>query len=153
MDSRIVEMSKHLQKGNPTSGWRGDERMYVQIGVLDKTVNGQVVARKNMIEVRRVTETGEDVNIGWWEPAEVDRIILDIIQQDPRTPGHVDVLDRIDKHNAKLEKAADDSFRETYTEFTEHLAHVASAELGLPKTRFGQVGGFKKPKLKRAKKS
>lgn len=127
------ELDRKLREGDGLL-WSGDPRLYLGMGILTapqsrweeklgrRVQKGDIVARR--YEVWRHTEDGEDVLIGHWQLSEFDRILVDLAPMRLDSPGHVDALDEIDKHNAKLEKAAGDAFVANGVEAMAHALDV-----------------------------
>lgn len=119
-----------LVQGKPTLGWRGDPRLELRIGVLQAQKNGndrkgrfrtagEVLARR--YEVWRHNEDGTDTNILSRKLTDFADIIPALVQIDPRTPGHVGTIERIEKENKLRDKHAADAVQEAHGEATEHL--------------------------------
>lgn len=121
-----------LTDGKPELGWRGDPRLELHIGVAEAAKNGyrgtkffrkgDVVGMR--FEVRRHNEDGTDTivlarPVGQWE-----EIIPKLVQMDPRTPGHENVMDVVEREHNQNEKDKSTEFRETWGEMTEHLWHA-----------------------------
>lgn len=91
LDSDALSLCERIQKGDPTCGWSGDERMYVAWN-----------PQRNKYEVHRAAESGRDYLISSWFPGEFDsRVLRSLAEGDLRTR---DVLGQIDKHNARIER-------------------------------------------------
>lgn len=129
------ELDRKLREGDGIL-WQGDPRLYLSIGVVQAerrayvdelkryVSKGEIVAR--CYEVRRHGEDGEDHLIGRWPVEQFDRILFDLAPMRLDSPGHVDALDAIDRHNAEMEKAASTRMKEVLFEGLEHglkLAH------------------------------
>lgn len=144
-----VEMDRKIKQGDGIM-WRGDPTLELRMGVLTAkrggysrmakryVHRGEIVARR--YEVWRHTENGEDLQIGHWRLEEFDRILLDLVQMDPRTPGHVDVTTRLEQAEKKKEKEVSDQLRDALGPMLEHQMALAR-DLANPQTTFYQVGG------------
>lgn len=128
-------LDKMLREGDGIF-WAGDPRLWLGMGVIER--HGHVVARR--YEVWRHTEEGEDVLIGHWRLEEFDRILMDLSGMRLDAPGHVDVVDAIDKENAKLEAANDAKMHDAMGEMMEHGLKLWH-DRNNPKNTFRQVGG------------
>lgn len=130
-------------------GWPGDPRLSLVQGVVEATKRtqhpvtgkwlraGDIVARR--WEVWRECEDGEDRRIGHWRMEEFDRILLDLSGMRLDSPGHVDTLDTIDKHNAAKEDEEMRPFRDNLGEALDR-GHRLVHELREGKNTFAQVG-------------
>jgi len=134
VEAEYRQLDKDVREGVPTSGWPGDPRLSVQLGVVTagrsgyseqkkKYVRkGDVVARR--LEVWRHNEDGTDAIVGTWSMDEVMQVISDLVVMDPGRPRHVGVEDRIDTHNAALEAAAAKAYQEVNSEMIEHALRL-----------------------------
>lgn len=114
------ELAKKLHDGDGLL-FAGDPRLYLQIGVLEgRNAYGRVVTTGRRLEVWRHNEDGSDAMIGHWHPSEQYRICMDLAEMRADRPGAVSALDRIDKHNDALEKAASDAYQAASQEMLEH---------------------------------
>lgn len=128
-------LDRQLREGEPTKGWPGDPRMWLQLGMLvaretawypeimKVARKGDIVAR--ILEVWRHTEEGKDVVIGRWNPSELPNIITDLVAMDPGRPRHVSVLDRIDAGNAAKEAELSRQYQDSTGEMMEHYLKLA----------------------------
>lgn len=132
--AEAVELDRWLREGKPELGWRGDPRLDLRIGTLQAKKTGidpvtgtwkkmgDVVARR--YEVWRHTEDGEDVQIGHWRLDEYLKIIPDLVDMDPRKPGHESVLDKIDRHNEALEREQSHRYYDAVGEMMDHYIRL-----------------------------
>lgn len=134
------ELEKTVQKGDGY-GWPGDPNMRVQVGEL-RASNGKVGRR---LEVWRHNEDGSDTMIGHWLPREQHMVCYDLARMRVDSPGHEDALDRIDKHNAQIEKQRSDEYRDAMGAMLEHAIHLHHDRSGAPKTTFYGMGIKDKP--------
>ncbi len=129
--------------------WRGDIRLELRMGTAtakkagyDENTKrfqrrGDIVARR--YEVWRQMEDGTELRIGHWRLEEFDRILLDLAEMDPRSPGHEAVADRLDKADAATEKAKSAEFREAAGPMLEHQMRLAH-DRNNPLVTFHQAG-------------
>lgn len=127
--SGVERLDRQLREGDGMV-WRGDSRLRLKVGVITaqkrvqhpvtgKWLNrGDIVAKR--YEVWRHNEDGTDTIIGHWRMEEFDRILFDLVQMDPRTPGHVPVEERIDKANAEVDKQNSREFQEAVGKYLDH---------------------------------
>lgn len=115
-------------------GWQGDDRLFLMVEVAE--VRGR---RGHRLAVYRHCEDGTDQVIGRWHPKEQYRILSDLAEMRCGRPGAVDVLDRIDTHNARVEAAARDAYNDKMGEALDHLARFHADTTG-PRQRF-YMGG------------
>lgn len=113
-------------------GWPGDPRMELRIGILTHKPTGRTGKR---LEVHRNNEDGSVTLVSHWLPSEQHRILFDLSRMRLDSPGHVDTLDIIDKHNEKKEAEASDQFRDSYGEMLDHFYRL-NHDLTQPKNRF-----------------
>lgn len=133
------ELATWLTDGKPEVGWRGDARLELRIGVLvaDRPGvspesgralrKGDVAARR--YEVWRNNPDGTEKRIGAWPLDRFHEVLADLIKMDPETPGHKNVLDRIDAANREADARKEREFREIAGPMMEHamlLAHDTS---------------------------
>ena len=78
-----------------------------------------------VFEVRRHNEDGTDTSLLAVGLKEWHTVIPKLIAMDPRTPGHVPVMDMVEKESAALEKEKSTEFQEAYGEMKEHMWNVA----------------------------
>lgn len=155
LDSSIVpqearEIDRWLREGNPTLGWRGDPQLSLQLGVLLANKFGyddraKRVLRKGDVaairwEVWRHTEEGKDTRILQRPVTDLVGVIPALIGVDPRTPGHENAFDKLEKEDAQVQKDKSYAIQQAHGEHAEHLWKlVADTENG--KTTFRQIGG------------
>ncbi len=120
--------------------WPGDPDLSLHQGVISNR-QGKILARR--WEVWRHCEDGQDRMIGHWRMEEYDRIIFDLARMRAESPGHVNVTDRIDAHNAEIEAANSRKFRDSMGEMLEHQAKLQH-DLTEGRNVFRQMPGFKK---------
>lgn len=138
-----------LVMGKPELGWKGDPRLSLCVGVITMHKagpdrrgtyrrKGEVVARN--LQVFRHNEDGTDTNILSRKLDAWHDIIPSLVQLDPRNPGHVDTMTKVEKANAIVDKANSTAVAEAHGEAAEHLWKlVADREHG--KTTFRQMPG------------
>jgi hypothetical protein len=158
MHADAPELDRKLRDGDGIF-WTGDPRLYLAMGIvqanrrmwveeLGRYVNpGEVVARS--YEVWRHGEDGREHLIGRWRVEEFDRILMDLAPMRLDSPGHKDTLDEIDKHNAKLEKAASDQMKEALAEGLEHQLKLWH-DRTQPKNVFRGLPGLRKDDAERS---
>lgn len=150
MHADAVELDRKLREGDGLV-WKGDPDLWLGVGVatapkrMQHPVTGKWLNRGDMVakryEVWRHTETGEDLLIGHWRIEEFDRILFDVAGMRASFEGRApSTLDKIDAHNAELEKKASDEFRGYYGEMMTHLKRLVH-DRTQPKNTFRQVGG------------
>lgn len=151
MHADAAETDRILREGDGMA-WPGDPSMYLSMGIL--TANrtgyssqcnrfvraGDIVARR--YEVRRHNEDGEDVLIGSWRLEDFDRIIFDLAPLRLDSPGHIDALDAIDMHNAKVEKQKEDEYVDVMMQVLDHQMHLWH-DLNNPRNVFRGIDGFR----------
>lgn len=115
-----AELVRQIQQGDGMA-WPGDPRMYLAIGVLENKVTGK---RGRRLEVWRVNEDGSETMIAHWLPAEQHRVIYDLTRMRVESPGHEDVLDRIDRHNKAKQDALDAAARDSMMETLDHAIRL-----------------------------
>lgn len=115
-----AELVKTLHDGDGIQ-WSGDPDLFLSQGVITNQ-RGDILARR--WEVWRACEDGMERMIGHWRMEEYDRIIFDLARMRAETPGHVDTGDRIDAHNAGIESANSQKFRDSAGELIEHAAKL-----------------------------
>ena len=154
MHGEAPELDRKLREGDNLF-WKGDPRLSLHMAVLTAKRSGyddnlgRVVRKGDILarryEVWRHNEDGTDTLVGHWRLEEFDKIILDLVGMDPRTPGHVPVEERLDKADAELEKQKSYEFREAMGPLIEHAMSIAH-DTTQPKHTFRQVGGLKEEK-------
>lgn len=118
-DPEWTELDRRLRDGDGIH-WAGDPRLWLGIGTIEAS-NGKTARR---LEVWRDNEDGSTTMIGHWHPKEQYRVLHDLAQMRADAPGHVDVLDRIDAHNAALQEKHDQAAREALLEQLDHAARL-----------------------------
>lgn len=103
-DSMLISIDEQLRNGNPIFGWPGDPRLELHVGVLWDPKRKEVAEKK--IEVWRHMEDGSDVCVTWFDCTleAAAEVIPAMAQMRTDSPGHVSVLERIDRHNEALER-------------------------------------------------
>lgn len=129
IDSRLAEIERRIQEDDP--------RLYMRVGYITDQFGRKVDERA---EVRRHNEDGTDTEIGAWMPSEVGQIPTELRMMRLGVAGHESVLDRIDRHNAALERSRGTAFRESYGEMLEHFSALVH-DRTQPRNTFYQVGG------------
>lgn len=147
----LRELAKWLTDGKPEVGWRGDPRLTLKVGVLSAAQSGwsgragrfvkagEPVARR--YEVWRHTEEGEDVMIGDWHPKDWHHILKDLIEMDPRTPGHQSTINTMRRHNERMEAENSRRFQEMYGQLLQHAHYVHRKESSDPDFKFTGIPG------------
>jgi len=125
------ELDRWLREGNPTLGWRGDNRLSLQIGVLKATKTGpdpktgKVYRKGDTVawrwEIWRHNEDGTDLRILQRKAEEIDQLIPALIAIDPRTPGHEPTMDRVEREDAIVQKEKAYAIQQAHGEHAEHL--------------------------------
>jgi hypothetical protein len=143
-------LDRQLREGEPTKGWPGDPRLWLQLAYLEAPETGwypqdnkihrkgDIVAR--LLEVWRHTEEGRDVVIGRWQPSDLPQILSDLVAMDPGRPGHTDVLDRIDAANEAKEADLSRQYQDVQGEMMEHYLKLAH-DLNNPRNVFRGMPG------------
>lgn len=139
-----------LRDGKPELGWRGDPRLELEIGVL--------LANRAGIDPRTKKYHRKGDRVAWrWEvwrnnedgtrgrlfQLAGDRaidIIPKLIEMDPRTPGHVATMDRVEKANAIEEREKEYAIEQAHGEAAEHLWKLVADRENGPST-FRQMPG------------
>lgn len=137
-----------LTDGKAELGWRGDPRLELRLGVLTAASHGRSHGRffrKGDIvayryEVWRHNEDGTDTEVIHRAAKDWHEIIPELVQLDPRTPGHVDTMTKIEAANKAQESANTRAFNDAYGEMTEHLWKLVSDRQDGPNT-FRQMPG------------
>lgn len=144
------EVAYWLTEGNPTLGWRGDPRLWLQYSILtagksgfDPKVHryvqkGDVVAK--CYEVWRHTELGSDERILQVTLDRVLDIIPRLIDMDPNTPNQRPLWDRVIEENDRHDTENTQHIQEAHGEMAEHFWKlIADREHG--KTTFRGMPG------------
>lgn len=126
-----VDLDTRLRTGDGL-GWPGDPLMWLGEGVIEDG-HGKVVARR--LEVWRDNEDGSTTMIAHWHPSEQHRVLYDLAQMRADSPGHVDVLDRIDAHNKKIEDEVSQTAFESMYETLDHAIRL-DHDRNNPRNRF-----------------
>jgi hypothetical protein len=120
-----ADLERKIQKGDGL-GWPGDPDMTLAQGVVEEmkygVPTGNIVARR--WEVWRHCEDGIERIIGHWRMEEFDRIVFDLTRMRADSPGHVDVVDQIEKANAENEDRIWAPARDALGEMKEHAAKL-----------------------------
>lgn len=132
--SEWEDLGKRITHGDGIF-WAGDPRLYLGIGVVTARDEFGNERRARRLEVWRWNEDGSDTLVGHWRMDEAFRITKDLAEMRVDSPGHVSVIDRIDKHNEALEKKASDEFRDAMGALLEHAAKLHH-DLNEPKNTF-----------------
>lgn len=116
------DLDRKLREGDGIQ-WSGDPDLDLRQGVVEEMRSGRptgkIVARR--WEVWRHCEDGVDRIIGHWRMEEFDRILFDLARMRAEAPGHVDVVESIDKGNAATEAAIWQKGHDAYSEMMEHM--------------------------------
>lgn len=145
-----VVLDNQLRQGVSTLGWRGDPRLYLEVGVITSNNtgysrkvgrvvrHGEVLGRQ--LIVMRHCETGKDEILMRRKMEDLHKIIPQLITSDPRTPGFEDVMDTVEREDAAKQKQVATDIFEARAECAEHLwALVGDRQNG--RTTHRQVGG------------
>jgi len=132
-------LADKLTMGDGIIGWKGDPRLSLFCGIIaaPKTGysnragryvrEGEVLARR--WEVWRHNEDGTDTRLISRPLHLLHEIIPELCEMDPRNPGHTGVMDRIEKHNEKVDAEKEYAIGQVVGEMTEHLWNVARTKL------------------------
>lgn len=147
-----AKLDRQLREGDGLI-WKGDPTLELRVGVLSapkrmqhpmtgKWLNrGDIIARR--YEVWSHTIEGKDELIGHWLIEEFDRILYDIAGAKASFEGRApSTIEQIDKHNASLEQANSDEFRNYYGTMLEHATRLAR-DITHGESTFYQVGNSK----------
>jgi hypothetical protein len=120
-----------LRAGKPEVGWRGDQRLYLHIGVVTAQRSGVdpktgKYKRKGDVvawqwQVRRNCESGKDEVILQLKGHELYTIFDRLIKMDPRTPGFEPVMDTVEREDAQVQKEKGKAIQEAVGQHAEHL--------------------------------
>ena len=127
--------------GGDGYGWPGDDRMYLQIGELHRS-DGKVGRR---LEVWRLNEDGSDTMVAHWLPSEQHMVCWELARMRVDSPGHEDVVDRIDAHNDAHEAEISRRYRDGMGALLDHALHLAHDTSGEAKNTFYGMGHQDKP--------
>lgn len=151
MHADAPELDRKLREGDGIV-WTGDPRLFLSMGIvvanrrtwvdeLGRYVQpGEVIARR--YEVWRHGEDGRDYLIGTWRLEEFDRILMDLAPMRLDSPGHVDAIEEIDRHNEALERENSRKFKEAMIEGVEHQVKLWH-DLHNPKNVFRGIPGLR----------
>lgn len=160
MHADAPELDRKLREGDGMV-WVGDPRLELRMGIVVANRRvwvdelgryaspGEVIARR--YEVWRHGEDGQDHLIGTWRLEDFDRILLDLAPMRLDSPGHVDTLEAIDRHNTMLEREASRQLREVLLDGLEYQLKLWH-DRNNPRNVFRGMPGFKdRNKQKRQK--
>jgi hypothetical protein len=123
LSSDWEDLDRKLRTGDGLM-WPGDPLLWLGVGVITAPKHaGRITRQKPLarrLEVWRDCEDGETRLIGTWHPSDCFRVLHDLCRMRAEAPGHESILDSIDNHNAKLEKAAEDAAVDKMCEGLEH---------------------------------
>lgn len=149
-EARLV--ADELTQGSPTHGWRGDARLSLHIGVVVAANDGyrkgkwyrkgEPVATR--YEVHRHNEDGTDEPLLYRDMNELHSLIPKLVQMDPHTPGHENVMDIVERDNAAIERQNSRDFADSYGNMIDHMWSIMSEREG--KHTIRQVGGMRDEK-------
>ena len=144
----VTQVADWLTEGKPELGWRGDMRLELHIGVVQAAQTGlyrgiwrrkgEVIGRN--LQVMRHNEDGTYKPILSRRVEAWHEIIPALVQIDPRTPGHVGTMERVEKANEIEHKHAADAIRDAKGEMAEHMLALVQEHVGGRLTH-RQVGG------------
>jgi len=130
-----TQVDRALRAGDPAHGWKGDARLELRIGVVE--MGGRTGRR---YEVWRRNEDGTNTALLQRKLQDWHTIIPKLVEMDPRTPGHVPTMDRVEKANKIEHKARADDIKEAHGEHMEHLWSILQ-ERTAGRLTHRQVGG------------
>ena len=150
----VHELDRLLREGYPTMGWRGDPRLSLAMGVITTQKGGYQrdpdgVERFHRVgdkvgwcwQVMRHCEDGTDQILLQRKGLDLNLIIPKLVEMDPRTPGHENVMDMVEKADAAVHREKQNAIAEAHGEHLDHLWRlVDERENGRHTTR--QVQGF-----------
>lgn len=123
------EIARRVAQGDGL-GWTGDDRLFLMVEVAEH--KGR---RGHRLAVYRHCEDGTDQVIGRWHPKEEFRVCSDLAQMRMGRPSAIESIDRIDKHNAGMERKAWDAYNDKMCEAMDHITRFHADTTG-PRTRF-----------------
>lgn len=137
----VHDVDRWLREGKQEVGWRGDPRLWLDIGVIKTHQHGidpktgRYQRAGDVIgwqwQVKRHTELGKEEIILRLKGEDLYRIFEKLIAIDPRTPGHEDTMDVVEREDALLQKHRQQAIAEAHGENMEHLwALVADRQNG-----------------------
>lgn len=111
-------IQERMRKGDPGIGWEGDERLYV---TPRNGAEGYAVGRLN--------EDGTKTLICTSEPPHVldEDLLVWLRDHDTR---RVNVLEKVEKHNARVRKEADEHMKERVKEAYERVVFGLKKDVG-----------------------
>lgn len=150
-EARVLALD--LVRGKPELGWRGDPSLSLRFGVLTAAKAGCRIKPNSstmqcfqkgeitdvFLQVFRHTEEGKDELIVSKPVTKAHEVIPSLIEQDPRTPGFTNVMDRVERAYKAKDKANDDEIENVQGEMLDHALFVGKNVLGV-KDFHGQVG-------------
>lgn len=148
--SEDAELDHQLKFGDGLV-WKGDPSLELRYGVLtapklmQHPVTGRWLNKGDLIakryEVWSHTPDGQDVFLNHWKMDEFGRILFDIAGQKAGFEGRApSAEERMDKNNDAVEKAAMDTFRDSYSAMYEHMHSIVQEQTQGRLTHRG-VGG------------
>jgi hypothetical protein len=150
----VHELDRMLREGDPSKGWRGDPRLSLGMGIVVTEKSGMQVDPDGKTRFHRAgdkvgwnwtvyrhNEDGTDTPILTRKGLDLNLIIPKLIEMDPRTPGHENVMDMVEKADAAVQRAKEQQIAEAHGEHLDHLWRlVDERQNGRHTTR--QVQGF-----------
>lgn len=124
-----IEIDRQLREGRPSCGWPGDP-------TLELTWDAP---RGRWIVVRHC-EDGISRGLAYWTPQELEMIPACLAEMRLDAPGHEDICERIDRHNAETERRIWGKWRDAYGEALERL-HRTVHDNTEPRTVFRGIPG------------
>lgn len=123
--SDAADLDRKLRDGDGIH-WSGDPNLELRQGVIEEVKwgrpTGKIVARR--WEVWRHCEDGTDQQIGHWRMEEFEQILFDLSRMRAGAPGHENVIDVIEKHEAENDKRIWGQWRESQGAMLEHLSKL-----------------------------
>lgn len=124
-----LEVDRAIREGAPSVGWPGDPSMELTWDA----------PRKRWVVVRHC-EDGVDRGLAWWSPEELEAIPACLAEMRLGSPGHEDILDKIDRLNDENEKALERQYLDYAGAAVEHLTKLWH-DRTQPRNVFRQIPG------------
>lgn len=149
MPYEALLVADELTDGSPSHGWRGDARLSLHIGVVVAADGGYRKGKyyrkgdpvATRYEVHRHNEDGTDEPLFYRDMNMLHDIIPTLIRTDPRTPGFENVMDKVERDNASVERQNSRDFADSYGGMIDHMWSIMSEREG--KHTIRQVGGMR----------
>jgi len=127
----VIEYDRWLREGKRELGWRGDPRLWLEIGLIETHQYGFCEKTKQFQrpgdvigwqwQVWRHTELGKDEIILTLKGHELPFMFDKLVSMDPRTPGFQPVMERVESEDAVVQKHKQDAIAEARGEQMDHL--------------------------------